>query len=947
MAKIDKEQISSWRAGELITEYKLRAIFETIGNAINATDDEMNKWEDIINQLRVALRWLGSFDTYQQYQEWELQHKGDPQFQPPAHNPLPSAGDVILINDSSTMPEGSFPPGLQHGRYLFIYVQQYDFQTGQVVKHGWELYNPLALPNATRVNDGLMSKEMFIKLDDMNSQAEDDELHNEMEERIEANEEKIKVMQPQVEKNTKDLAVLKPEVEKLKSQKQDVATNIPNYRTKTVTDNLQEVKLKVDNLAGELSSFDIIIWQPETPTNKLATQTGSWFTTTFDFDAEDSKFLGDSYVRAYITAYNINDPGNEHVVSITMKNLKQSDSKFTSIGTETMFMHGATHDEVCEVNSWITKRAAGKYTLNVEIKPEKIIPNTNYSVQFDKLIKDIGVSDYMMAEQITEDLQDFLKGSIGLKRKLVTSKPNGDTVFHPGDIIDLGFDYLPNSNAILVFQGGTKLTQNIIWEEVPGANEFKANKIKFLKEVDMNKDGELEITAASVILNSYQVKYWNNTDQFVKGEVVYFNGRMYFCKVTNVNKKPDEEHAYWELLQFEIDLDNLEARIKAYVYEVSLDQAKKAIETYEKGNAVYFLKNEISEYATRADLRDTVTWLQQNKAFILDDEGNKTYVTFDNINDLFEDIYHKEPEEVSYVIKWLDTIYATQVADVKVLQATPNEISTEVKAQLAGYEQGIPTEYAQTVQVFPDEASYEAFRDAHGLTDDDFLDVTPPATDLSNYVTTTKFNQFKDDVDTKLSSKADKDNLENNYLNLKTSQVQQITGQVNFQSGVRLSSGLTFLSANQETGSIQALYDTTNRRYGVTISGAVDFASTDVKLAGQTIATQEWVNQCWENFGTRVTNIPVNTTVNPGPEVVVATIGGQSNPLPPGAYSRFIMGTYTFQVVGNPTLPHPLVQFDIKDGGANKLNVVARCYSTSSIAVNCIIKYVDWLDGWI
>lgn len=936
--KINEQDIATWRAGELLTEHKLQTVFTLIAKAINLTDDELNRIEIAINSLRLALRWLGSFDTYQQYQEWELQHTGDPQFQPP-NNPLPSAGDVILINDSSTMPEGSFPPGLQHGRYLFIFVQEYDIQTGQVIKHGWELYNPLALPNATRVNDGLMSKEMFIKLDEMKSQEETDIIIGNLEDRVSTTEDTLKEIKPIVEQNKKDLTTLKPEVEKLKSQKQDVATNIPNYRTKTVTDNLQEVKLKVDNLAGEISGFDIIIWQPETPTNKLATQDGSLFTTKFDFEAEDTKFLGESYVRAYITAYNINDPGNEHVVSITMKNLKQSDAKFTSIGTETMFMHGATHDEVCEVNTWISKRGAGQYTLNVEVRPEKIIPNTNYSVQFDKLIKDIGVSDYMMAEQITEDLQEFLKGSIGLKRKLVTSKPNGDTIFQPGDIIDLGFDYLPNSNAVLIFQGGTKLTQNIIWEEVPGADEFKANRIKFLKEVDMNKDGELEITAASVILNSYQVKYWNNTDTFVKGEVVYYNGRMYFCKVTNVNKKPDEERAYWELLQFEIDLENLEARIKAYVYEVSLDQAKKALEQYEKGNAVYFLKNEISEYATRADLRDTVTWLQTNKAFILDGSGNKTYVTFDNINSLFEEIYHKEPEEVSYVIKWLDTIYATQVADVKVLQATPQEVSTEVKAQLAQYEQGIPTEYADTVQVFPSQEVYEAFRDAHGLTDDDFIDVTPPSTDLSQLATKKELEQLKDNIDTKLSSKADKDHLENNYLNLKTTQVQQITGQVNFQSGIRLNSGLTFLSSNQETSSIQALYDTTNNRFGLTISGAIDFTSTDVKVGNSLVATQSWVNEQLNNISLMSFDVELNGTISPGPEKFFTGISAAH--IPPHLLDAIEHNKYMFQVLKGASLPHPLVSYALVIDN-NEINITARCYSTSSINVNNVMRILFW-----
>lgn len=665
MAKISINQIASWRIGEVITEKKLNEVFSLIGYVINKTGEEIDVIVKGLNEAKLPTRWVGSVKTFSDIQSYLEEHKLDEQFQPP-NNPLPTSGDLLYVENNSDDP--NLPAGINPGRYLYLYQSDLDGTNGK-----WVLYNPFNIPNASRYNDGLMSKEDKSKLDELpDNQLLDskfDNINNELttQQRI-LTETKIQTLT-----NKTEIDKLKPRVSTLEQNKQDKATNLPNYKSKNVEDNLVEVKTLIDDTLKQ----EILIWDNTGSTVEANLTNGNGVLPIPNLDK--SKLEPQQFIKAYFALKDADDLIT--TLNITFK-LISSDTSYAS--SQSFSYNGKTYlATLVYENDGFTLTTfgdTGKDSLaNIEIF---------------KIIKDIGVSDYMWADVIENDIKDFLKNNLGVRRQVIVnhSNPDGFNGFKENEEFTLNFQYVWSANAINIYVGGIHLRQGSDWEEIPNVDGIYANKIKFLRDIDLTKLGIMEIEGVALVVNSFQLQVWNNKDTFVSGSIVLHNGKIFYAKKDNIGQEPTggDKDKYWVVMSQDIDIAKLEKDIKDYVDSVVQDLVDKGIEQRATGDHIYFIKNNIETFANSNDAVAVKKFLVSKGAYKIIDDGSKVLL---NIQEPMYEVLSNDDR--GFRVKWLFNIYNSVLADIKVLTATPNEITNGVNQELVKYYKDHPNLYKE------------------------------------------------------------------------------------------------------------------------------------------------------------------------------------------------------------------------------------------------------------
>lgn len=545
--KISIEQIASWRSGEMITEQKLNDIFSLIGKVINLQSDDIDLIVKNLNDLNLATRWVGQVDKYSDIQSFIDANKNNPEFQPP-NNPLPTSGDVIFVNNNSDDP--NLDPSINPGRYIYIYQSNIEGKQGV-----WKIYNPFALVNASPNNDGLMSKEDKKKLDELPSNEDLDLEFANTNAEIKILRDDIKVIKPIANQNKQDLDNLKPRVNQLETTKQDKVTNLSNYKTKSVEDNLVEVKTIVDDIAKQ----DIVLWQ-EREGNGRFNVSGNTFSVTLP--NWDATLENGNFIKIYAT---ITTPLLETIELVNT--LKIIEGRSASAGV-VMFSDRVPNHYVVDFNN-------GVINFNFTDALPSLGGDNVYEVT--KVIKDIGMSDYTWSDNLKNEIDTMLGNTLGIKKQLITAnrKPDGFNGFRTNDEFKLSFTYVKGFNAIEIYLGGTKLTKGVEWDEIQtNALDELSDKIKFLKDINIEKEGAIEIVAVAVSLNTFTFGIWDATTKWNKGQLVIDEGKVYYAKQDSVGVKPslDKRQEYWVQFDSGVDLDAIKKELKQWITQEVANQ---------------------------------------------------------------------------------------------------------------------------------------------------------------------------------------------------------------------------------------------------------------------------------------------------------------------------------------------------------------------------------------
>lgn len=545
--KISIEQIASWRSGEMITEQKLNDIFSLIGKVINLQSDDIDLIVKNLNDLNLATRWVGQVDKYSDIQSFIDANKNNPEFQPP-NNPLPTSGDVIFVNNNSDDP--NLDPSINPGRYIYIYQSNIEGKQGV-----WKIYNPFALVNASPNNDGLMSKEDKKKLDELPSNEDLDLEFANTNAEIKILRDDIKVIKPIANQNKQDLDNLKPRVNQLETTKQDKVTNLSNYKTKSVEDNLVEVKTIVDDIAKQ----DIVLWQ-EREGNGRFNVSGNTFSVTLP--NWDATLENGNFIKIYAT---ITTPLLETIELVNT--LKIIEGRSASAGV-VMFSDRVPNHYVVDFNN-------GVINFNFTDALPSLGGDNVYEVT--KVIKDIGMSDYTWSDNLKNEIDTMLGNTLGIKKQLITAnrKPDGFNGFRTNDEFKLSFTYVKGFNAIEIYLGGTKLTKGVEWDEIQtNALDELSDKIKFLKDINIEKEGAIEIVAVAVSLNTFTFGIWDATTKWSKGQLVIDEGKVYYAKQDSVGVKPslDKRQEYWVQFDSGVDLDAIKKELKQWITQEVANQ---------------------------------------------------------------------------------------------------------------------------------------------------------------------------------------------------------------------------------------------------------------------------------------------------------------------------------------------------------------------------------------
>lgn len=706
MAKISIAQIASWRSGELISERKLQSVFSLIGEVINKTGDEYETLIKELNSLHLATRWIGVVDNYKDIQNFIDSQVHKPEYQPP-NKPLPSSGDTIFVNNNSDDP--NIPPSINPGRYMYICTTNSEGK-----EPIWTLYNPFTLVNASKLNDGLMSKEDFLKLQGLPTGESLDNTLAAFKKLVEDSVETSNNLVNSVVANTSDIRDIKPRIHNIENNKQNKITAINDkplegYTTKTVEANLIEVKKVADNFNLQ----DIVIWDDKV-ISVTSTPSGSGDNKSISFKLpvvlDPSKTFDGCFIKTYLTLNIVGQPNASIVGTLQTQVVPSNKTNTNMITTDT-----STESATFENTSMDLSISYDGSSFNVVGKNLLTSDSNSYTLTLHKVIKDIGVSDYMWADLIEQDIKDFLTNSLGVKKQLITShlKPSGFNGYEANDELTLNFTYLAGANSINIYVGGIKLTQGIEWEESKSITAYN-NKITFLKNIDIAKEGYITIEGIALLLNNFVVKVWNDKDYWAAGSVVLNKGFMYYAEKLNNNVEPGSDSTIWTILSNEIDISKLEKEIKDYVNMVTNDLVDKAMEAHIKGVFSFYIKGQTTSFKDSISCTNVKKYMATKKAYRINDSGKIVYL---DINEPWYEVLETTP--TSFKVEWLYNIYTSVLADIKIVQGTPDEVSAQVKAELAKYHQDNTIAFDELIYETTNETTLEEFLNKNRLTTND------------------------------------------------------------------------------------------------------------------------------------------------------------------------------------------------------------------------------------
>lgn len=610
--KISIEQIASWRSGEMITEQKLNEIFSLIGKVINLQSDDIDLIVKNLNDLKLATRWVGQVENYKDIPSFIDANKNNPEFQPP-NNPLPTSGDVIFVNNNSDDP--NLDPSINPGKYIYIYQSNIEGKEGT-----WTLYNPFALVNASPNNDGLMSKEDKIKLDTLPNGQELDFKLDGFENELTIQQKLLTQVKITSDINKKDIANLKPRVDNLEQTKQDKATNLKNYKTKNVEDNLVEVKTIVDNIANQ----DIVLWQERENNGKFNVSGNTFSATLPNWNAT---LENGSFIKIYAT---ITTPLLETIELVDT--IKVIEGRSASAGV-VMFSDRVPNHYVVDFNN-------GVINFNFTNTLPSLGGDNIYEVT--KVIKDIGMSDYTWSENLKSEINTMLGNTLGIKKQLIYAnrRPDEFNGFRTNDEFKLSFTYVNGFNALELYLGGTKLTKGVEWDEVVSQDVSNlSDKIVFLKDINIDKEGAIDVIGFAIVANTFTFGIWDATTKWGKGQLVLDEGKVYYAKKDNVGVKPssDATQEYWVQFDTNIDINAVKNELKQWITQEVSNQLPSvlppliddALDKAPSANMVIEYAGEVHGFESERDFENFKTLSQTDDSYweSVNDYNVATYFT--------------------------------------------------------------------------------------------------------------------------------------------------------------------------------------------------------------------------------------------------------------------------------------------------------------------------------
>lgn len=85
---------------------------------------------------------------------------------------------------------------------------------------------------------------------------------------------------------------------------------------------------------------------------------------------------------------------------------------------------------------------------------------------------------------------------------------------------------------------------------MPDNNYYATVSIEFENEIYNETSTEIIIengSVASITPTYHIIPDWQSTINYVKNDIVKYNGKVYFCHTDNLNKVPPNNGAYWYL----------------------------------------------------------------------------------------------------------------------------------------------------------------------------------------------------------------------------------------------------------------------------------------------------------------------------------------------------------------------------------------------------------------
>lgn len=666
---LDLTFLTSFKTGELVTEQKLNSIFEYIGTAINENAALLQQAQIDLSKKEMATRWLGEVKTYSDITTFISQNASNPQF---ADDPIPQPGDILFVDDNTDDPNR--PATIAPGRYLYIYSLDVnnDGQQGDV---GWKIWIPFAIPNATDYNDGLLSKELYTKLNDLPTVDEINQTNSDQDDNIQSNRADINSNMDRLTSLENQATSFATSITNLNTYKQNQATNLTGFTSKNVEGNLLELKQTITNSQDVFA--DATVWQV---TDGDGTNALNILLSDLTWNYEqlgNGTFLNKGYLKllpntnnsvvddifdaitqnpcpiiktafnmfqsggptnhplapeCYYMNYQLNNTKNEFV-EWDVPLYSEFDSTTQTIDRILPFKISITvnyttnnlgsTDQSIEINaSLIDKQIIDSQTL---IWPAGgALPDGGtmnmLTISINSILKDFGKSNISIEDKTLDTIKSVLQSNMGIKELIITNNPDtsalSSTVIPAKQVIDLGFNY-QDPDSLIITLGGVTLQNGRDYTTAGTTTNGFYNQIQFLYDIDLGLNGNLIIKGLSVVNSSLRILVWDKTTTYQSGDIVSTTAsdgtvNYWIANSENVNSAPSVTNSNWSEWDINIDSDQIVNDVASQLDSTINDRINNILNSKPNQTFPLFNKGQVSVFNSKQEFLDLANVLKVN-----------------------------------------------------------------------------------------------------------------------------------------------------------------------------------------------------------------------------------------------------------------------------------------------------------------------------------------------
>lgn len=666
---LDLTFLTSFKTGELVTEQKLNSIFEYIGTAINENASLLQQAQIDLSKKEMATRWLGEVKTYSDIATFISQNASNPQF---ADNPIPQPGDILFVDDNTDDPNR--PATIAPGRYLYIYSLDVnnDGEQGDV---GWKIWIPFAIPNATDYNDGLLSKELYTKLNDLPTVDEINQTNSDQDDNIQSNRADINSNMNRLTSLENQATSFATSITNLNNLKQNQATNLTGFTSKNVEGNLLELKQTITNSQDVFA--DATIWQV---TDGDGTNALNILLSDLTWSSEqlgDGTFLNKGYLKlspntnnsvvddifdaitqnpcpiiktafnlfqsggptnhplapeCYYMNYQLNNTKNEFVewdvpLYSEWDTTAQTIDRFLpfkiSITINYTTNNLGSTDQSIEINiSLIDKQIVDSQTL---IWPAGgALPDGGtmnmLTISINSILKDFGKSNISIEDKTLDTIKSVLQSNMGIKELIITNNPDASalssTVIPAKQVINLGFNY-QDPDSLIITLGGVTLQNGRDYTSAGTTTNGFYNQIQFLYDIDLGLNGNLIIKGLSVVNSSLRILVWDKTTTYQSGDIVSTTAsdgtvNYWIANNENINSAPSTTNSNWSEWDINIDSDQIVSDVASQLDSTINDRINTILSSKPNQAFPLFNKGQVSVFNSKQEFLDLANVLKVN-----------------------------------------------------------------------------------------------------------------------------------------------------------------------------------------------------------------------------------------------------------------------------------------------------------------------------------------------